>query len=139
VDEREKILALIPFIVLIGTFSLVAYWMSRQAKTRELLHRERLAMIEKGLMPSNWPPPGESDEVSVRPRYRSIGVVIAALGFGLMLIIGVAAGEGRIGVGIGGAVAVLGLALFVNSYLSPARVRRVAADRPPLIEDRTGD
>jgi hypothetical protein len=143
VDDQQIIAALIPFVVLIGTFGLVAFWVSRRAKTRELLHRERLAMIEKGLMPPPeiWPVQNAApSEASLTPRYRSVGVVITALGLGLMLIIGVAAGEGRIGVGIGGAVAVLGLALIINSYIvSGGGSARVADERSSIVEGRTGD
>ena len=140
-DIADILFALLPFFVLIGTFALAAFWVSRRAKTRELLHRERLAMIEKGLMPppEAWavraPAPSEG---ALTPRYRSVGVVITALGLGLMLIIGVAAGQERIGIGIGGAIAVLGVALFVNSYLvSGGGSAPVRGDRPSVLDSRS--
>ncbi len=53
-----------------------------------------------------------------------------------MLIIGVAAGQQNVGLGIGGAIAVLGVALVVNSYLASGGGRTpIPEDQPPSVLD----
>ena len=51
-------------------------------------------------------------------RYRSAGITLMGVGFGLMLMIGVAGGAPESGIGVGGFLVVIGLAFFVNSWLS---------------------
>src|SRR4051794_17329509 len=48
---RDLILTLIPVLTMVGLFGLAALWLSRRSRLHELAHRERLAMIERGLVP----------------------------------------------------------------------------------------
>ena len=105
--------------------------MNNRRKIREMEHRERLAMIERGVVPSpetnpaafeaaaGFAPPSK-DEVEHHQRYRTAGILLIGLGFGLMFIIGVAAGATEVGLGVGGA--------WVSSW------RRIAAE---LLADDT--
>jgi hypothetical protein len=120
------VVALLLFVVG-GVVLMIAAMYSRQ-KIREMAHRERLAMIERGLIPSPETDParfeaaaGLADPGSAAPRrgarYRTIGVELVGLGVGLAILIGLAGGAVEIGLGIGGAVAALGAASMLNAHL----------------------
>ena len=126
--------ALIPLLLAIGLFVLAALWLRRTTRLSEMAHRERMAMIDRGLAPPPEPsvpasvfgpeePKGHDsrharEARSPHARFRTLGVQLIGLGFALMLIIGVTGGAPGAGIGTGGAVAVLGVALVVNAYLS---------------------
>jgi nitrogenase subunit NifH len=48
----------------------------------------------------------------------SLGIIVVAIGLGLMTIVSVAGGAPEAGVGIGGAIVILGLAFIANSLVS---------------------
>ncbi len=114
---------------LLGMMSGVAIiWMAMQNRRhlRELEHRERLAMIERGLMPSPETDPvaferaitlARSPEPRGTSRMRSAGVMMIALGIGFMFLLTFTAREPGVGIGVGGAFAILGAAFFINSSL----------------------
>lgn len=103
-----------------------------RARSMEMLHRERLAMIERGLVPPPEVNPahvawrGEAPRPGDRGSARALtaGIVIIALGFAFMTLIGVAANTPDVAVGLGGAIAIIGVSLVVISlvrrHLSPA-------------------
>ena len=134
--------ALIPIAGIVGGISLAIYKTAAMARVRELEVRERIAMIEKGLIPSpESNPRGFEQAMSAMargaerdwyddPQFRSFilhrhyrraerqrgaGVTLMGIGFGLMLMLAFAAGEPERGLGIGGFMVLLGLAFFVNS------------------------
>jgi hypothetical protein len=117
----EVMIATIPILVVLGALVLLALWIWRRSRITEMVHRERLAMIERGLMP-----PPEAEPVSLAPtpsrapniRFRTMGITLIGLGFALMLMISVTAKNPNAGVGVGGAIAIVGLALVVNGYLA---------------------
>src|SRR5262245_55519497 len=94
--------------------------MGNRRRMREMTHRERLAMIDRGLVPAL-----ESDPLGRSPhsreergvRYRTAGVLMIGLGLGLAVLIGFAAGQFDIGFGIGGGFAMLGGASLLNYHL----------------------
>jgi Domain of unknown function (DUF6249) len=119
-------------IVVMAMFGMIAgvgiIWMAMQNRRhlRELEHRERLAMIERGLMPSPETDPiaferaimlARSPESRGTSRMRSAGVMMIALGIGFMFLLTFTAGEPGVGIGVGGAFAILGVAFFINSSL----------------------
>ena len=128
---------LIAIVAIVGGFTYSIVRSLAHARIRELEVRERIAMIERGLVPPPEKDPqgfdramsrydraraldDEDGDWAPRPvrRYRSAGVTLMGIGFGLMLMIGVAGGAVEAGIGVGGFVVVLGLAFFVNSWLS---------------------
>jgi uncharacterized membrane protein HdeD (DUF308 family) len=125
VEQDFAIVFIISLIVLVGGVLMVAAMMSRR-KMREMTHRERLAMIERGLIPSP-----ESDPVrfeaairsTPRPestagiRYRTAGVLMIGLGIGITVLIAFTTGQVEIAVGVGGAWTVLGVASLLNYFL----------------------
>lgn len=109
----------------VGVFIVTAI---QRGRLRELAHRERLAMIERGIAPPPEIDPGRferamgqplwDEEVAARAsRYRRMGVIFMGLGVALWFIITFAGGAAEEGFGVGGAVFVLGGALYINSQL----------------------
>lgn len=137
---------LIPICAILGAFAYSIVRAVSYARVRELEVRERIAMIERGLVPPPEKDPGGFDramdryervhDVSERygrrspSRYRSAGVTLMGIGFGLMLLIGVAGENPSSAVGVGGFIVVIGLAFLVNSML-------VRYDPPALPKDRS--
>jgi hypothetical protein len=146
--ESEELI--IVFIAALGILSGVAViWMAMQSRRqiREFEHRERLAMIERGLVPPPEVDPAGFEERFARravvlpgaSRARSGGVIMIALGLAFMFMISFAAGEPGVGIGIGGAFALLGAGFFVNSLLiGRSDEYRGPAPRPPIEPRRPG-
>jgi hypothetical protein len=128
-------LVLIPLFAIIGVAAYSIVRAQAHARVRELEVRERIAMIERGLVPAPEKDPNGFDRAmqvvdryrtsdwdrSMRrspSRYRSAGITLMGVGLGLMLLIGVAGNNPSSGVGVGGFILVMGLAFFVNSLMS---------------------
>ncbi len=140
----EMLPALIPVAVLVAMFALAAFWISRRSRMRELAHRERLAMIEKGLLPPAELFPGGAPVVTLGAaepsvttskaalRFRTAGVMFVGIGVALALIVGVAAGSPSVGLGLGGAIVALGAAMIVNGVLGARepQATRSAPEQP---------
>jgi hypothetical protein len=124
-DMRWIIGPLIPIVAIIGAFATAIVNSIQRARIRELEIRERIAMIEKGLVP---PPEVDPrgfdramhiyDRVSIRSnaasRHRRAGIVLIGVGLGMMVLIGFSGAPDE-GFGVGGFLAVLGLAFLINS------------------------
>ena len=152
--------ALIPIAAIVGGISLAIYKTAAMARVRELEVRERIAMIERGLIPSPESNPRGFeqamsaitrsadrdwyDDPQVRAfmrqrfyhraeRQRGAGVTLMGIGFGLMLMLAFAAGEPGQGLGIGGFMVLIGFAFFINSLFERReRSRQDAfAGQPP--------
>jgi Domain of unknown function (DUF6249) len=107
--------------------------MNNRRKMREMEHRERLAMIERGAVPPPETNPAafeaavgldDSKDGDNSHRYRTAGVLMVGLGFGLMFVIGVAGGAPEAGFGIGAAWVSLGGASLLNYWLMSRRSER---------------
>jgi hypothetical protein len=133
---------LIPIIAIIGSFTYVIVATLSRNRVRELEVRERIAMIERGLVPPPEVDPRGFDRAMDRydhydrhryrspGRHRRAGVTLMGMGFGLMLLIGVAGDSMSSGIGVGGFLVILGLAFFINGlFRSNHRTRR--QDRVP--------
>jgi len=132
---------LIPIVAIAGGIMVAIVSTISKGRVRELEIRERIAMIERGMVP-----PPEADPVgferSLRSvegmqyrhsgtRHRSAGVIVMSIGFGLMLLIAFTSGEVGVGIGVGGFLVILGLGLFVVSLLSTPTM-----PLPPVETDR---
>jgi len=118
----------LPIIAVMGgiLFSIVKTIM--RARVRELEIRERIAMIERGLVPPPEVDPRGFDRamarhdyaVAMRPsagiRHRRAGVTMMGVGFGLLVLL-TSTADFSVGVGVGGFIIILGLAFFINSLL----------------------
>jgi hypothetical protein len=147
VDDLFVLVMTIPLIVLIGGLIIGGMALQHRAKLRELVYKERIAMIERGLVPPPETDPAEFDRtmreavvarIGAQPggpgeralRHRTAGVALIALGLGLMLIIGFAGENPSAGIGVGGAIMVLGAAGLVNSvFVAQEEARRAADER----------
>ena len=146
-EGEEVTVFLMTLLILAGVAVL---WMAMQSRRRirEMEHRERLAMIERGLIPPPELDPGlferrtgmtSGPEPQAAARSRSIGVMMIGIGLGLIIMITFAGGAPSMGVGVGGAFAVLGAAFYINAMLSrrqdvyeapPATKRATSVDHP---------
>ena len=117
-----------PFLIpIVGTLCVFAYIIVltlSKARVRELEVRERIAMIERGLVPPPEVDPRGFDRAMHRydraryrspARHRRAGITLMGVGFGLVMLIGVAGGSMNQGIGVGGFFVIMGLAFFVNS------------------------
>jgi hypothetical protein len=128
-------LVLIPVSAIVGVFTYSIVRATTQARVRELEVRERIAMIERGLVPPPEKDPNGFDramqvvdrtraarweraERRSPARFRTAGVTLMGIGFGLMLLISVAGQNPSAGVGVGGFIAIIGLASFINSLIA---------------------
>jgi hypothetical protein len=120
---------LIPIVAIIGGITAGIVGMVMRGHVRELEIRERIAMIERGMVPPPESDPGGFDRRlrsmqqyqrgDAAPRHRSAGVILIAVGLGLMVLLTYAGGVPQEGIGIGGFVIILGLGFFINSLFVP--------------------
>jgi hypothetical protein len=128
----ESFVAFVFAIVVLGGLGLVGYTLIGRQRLRELAIKERIALIDKGLVPSPEVDPARFETLvglrrpvnSKAARYRSAGVIIMGLGLAMLVLLAFAAGVPEIGFGVGGGLAILGLAAFINGTL-------LAGDDPP--------
>lgn len=131
---------LIPIVGTICTFAYIIVLTLSKARVRELEVRERIAMIERGLVPPPEVDPRGFDramQVYDRTRHRSpgrhrrAGVTLMGVGFGLMMLISVAGGAMNEGVGVGGFFVIMGLAFFINGLFDhPGEFQSAPPPRP---------
>lgn len=125
---REEILILAICVVFVGAgLTLLVVTMNNRRYMRELAHRERMAMIERGLVPAPESDPVQFEALgaTAQPvstprrgdRFRTVGVVMIGLGLGLGFLIAASGGESGVGIGVGGAWVALGAASLLNYFL----------------------
>jgi hypothetical protein len=136
---------IIPIVAIVsGCVVAITQTISRN-QVRALEIRERIAMIERGLVPPpEVDPRGFDRAMSGYDRRamrrhdrhgpfqnRRVGIIFMGVGFGLMVLIAVSADSLREGLGVGGFFVVLGLAFFINALFEP--VWASDADTPPAL------
>jgi hypothetical protein len=146
---------MIPIVAIIGGITAAIVGTVMRARVRELEIRERIAMIEKGLVPPPEVDPRGFEQAMNRydllsavsdrarrggARHRRAGITLLGVGFGLMVLIGVAGDAPESGVGVGGFLVILGIAFFINS-LFEARVEPASppSNNAPPPTGRTPD
>ena len=142
--EGEQVFGLIVTVtVIICGVAVLLMAMVNRSKMLEMKHRERLAMIERGMLPPPEVDPNgfERRALGMRPpsrssvRFRSAGVLMIGVGLALMLLISFAGESPEPGIGVGGAFALVGAALLLNGLFSARdedpRVENVATPTPP--------
>jgi len=118
---------LIPITAIVAVFVLVIVRTLVRARVRELEIRERIAMIERGLVPAPEVDPRGFDRAMNRferreyrygsSRHRRAGVTLMGVGFGLIVLIAFTANEMSVAIGVGGFLVVLGIAFLINSLI----------------------
>jgi hypothetical protein len=140
---------MIPITAIIGAFVFIIIKTLAKARVRELEIRERIAMIERGLVPAPEVDPRGFDRAMSRierhesrhgsGRHRRVGVTLIGVGFGLMMLIGVAGSSLAEGIGVGGFLVIIGMAFLINSlfeqrggdYYPPAGSRPASPSNQP--------
>ena len=126
IDVGGILAVALPVIVLVGGVAVTVIALRGRQRLKELAVQERIALIEKGLVPSpESNPAGFESAMARRPisgralRYRSAGLVLTGLGLALMILLVFVMPEAVRGVaiGVGGALTVLGLTVFGNGLL----------------------
>ena len=127
-DDLMIFIAIMFAALVAGGFVLIFVMVRGRARLQELAIKERIALIEKGLVPSPESDPERFDSMvrGRRPadpkgaRYKTAGVMLMGLGGGMLLLIGFAAGTPQVGFGVGGGIAVVGLAALLNGMVLDA-------------------
>jgi hypothetical protein len=124
-SDAAAVITILSLFILAGA-ALMMTTMTNRRRLRELAYRERIAMIERGLIPPPELDPGRFEaasglsgraEVDPGSRFRTAGVTLIGFGLGLMMLITFAAGSPEVGIGVGGAWAILGAASLLNYFL----------------------
>jgi uncharacterized protein DUF6249 len=119
---------LIPITAIVGVFAYIIIKTLARTRVRELEIRERIAMIERGLVPPPEVDPRGFDHAMDRVerirdfrrgagRHRRAGVTLMGVGFGLMVLIAFTSNETSVAIGVGGFLVVMGIAFFINSLM----------------------
>ena len=95
------------------------------ARSRQMAHRERLAMIERGLVPPSEP----VHDVPTAGRWVRSGIIVMSLGLGMAVMIAFASNGLAIrqAIGVGGMLFLLGVGLFVVGYVESRRAVSLTA------------
>jgi hypothetical protein len=123
--ERMMIIAVFAAMVL-GGMGLIAVMLRGRQRMRELAIQQRIAMIEKGLVPSPETDPVRFETlVGLRrpvsrtaARYRSAGVFIIGFGCAMFVLLCFAAGIPEVAFGVGGGIVIIGAAALINGLVS---------------------
>lgn len=128
---EEVVILIVAMVLVLSAVAVLITAMNNRSRWREMQHRERIAMIEKGLMPAPEMDPGRFEAKSGlasarstgRPgeRYRTAGVAMIGVGLALLMLISFTGGDVGVGIGVGGAWAMLGGALLLNYVLISRR------------------
>ena len=151
--EPRDILYFIPIIAILGGFTIAITAILSGMRMRELKIRERIAMIEKGLVPPPEVDPagfdramGRYDRSERRGRYaagrhRRAGIMLIGVGLGLMVLISRRFSARRGLPAPAGFLAILGLAFLISSLLrtldreSARRNLLALRQRPPPLSN----
>lgn len=132
---------LIPIIAILGGCTVAIVGTMAKARVREAEIRERIALIEKGLMPPPEVDPRGFDRAMERfdrrpqsayrgaGKQRRGGIVLLGVGLGLMVMFGFTGATD--GIGVGAFLAVLGIAFFISSLVDDSKYFRDARAQQP--------
>ena len=133
-DEITGVLGLLlGFLSVVGGLSIAFYAIWLKSKGRQMRHDERMAMIEKGLVPPNAAETHNGGGYQSFRRRRETGIMLICIGIALMMFFGLSSGNWR-SVWMGGFVLMIGVANLTIALLNE-RDRRAAQTHP----SRTGE
>lgn len=124
-ELAQLLMAILLIAVLAAGLGMAWLAMRGRQRLRELAYEERIAMIEKGLMPSPESDPA-GFEAMLAPRqpnvkairYRTAGVVLTGFGLAFTVLLFFVVPDIRgIALGVGGSLTVFGLTILANSLL----------------------
>jgi hypothetical protein len=126
IDVGGILAVTIPLILLVAGVGVTLIALHGRHRLKELAFQERIALIEKGLVPSpESNPAGFESALARKPisaralRYRSSGLVLTGVGVALttLLFFVMPAAVRGVALGVGGSLTVIGLTLFGNGLL----------------------
>jgi hypothetical protein len=145
-EERHLLDArplLIPIVAIVAGCTIVIVRTLARNRVRELEIRERIAMIEKGLVPPPEVDPRGFENAMARQdryayrarsrpsgRHRRGGITLIGVGLGLMVLITFADGNARHGIGVGGFLVIMGLAFVINGVFESREWRQMPPTSP---------
>jgi hypothetical protein len=147
--EAAALVVLILCLLIIAAVVVIGMGIQSRRQIREMEHRERLAMIERGLTPaidldSAAEERSPSNEDAARHarvlRWRTAGIMMIGLGLAEFFLVTFTV-NAEIGIGVGGALAVIGAAFFANAMMLQKSARtpvRRAEPRIPPSSTREG-
>jgi hypothetical protein len=119
--EPQELFALVFILGMFMGVLIIYLGLRQRSEQLQMLHRERMAMIEKGQIPLNdgvGAYEGRRRAAALpSSRSLSLGIIIVGLGLALMTIIGVAGESPEVGIGVGGAIAIIGASFIVRSVM----------------------
>lgn len=141
--HEEVIILVVAVVLVLSAVALLMTAMNNRRRLREMQHRERIAMIEKGLIPSPEMDPGRFEAASGVPgpsapvngrgeRFRTAGVAMIGVGLALLMVISFTGGAVDVGIGVGGAWVMLGGAMLLNYFLISRRAHGRTTPWPPV-------
>lgn len=140
---------LIPITAIVAVFVFVIVRTLVRARVRELEIRERIAMIERGLVPAPEVDPRGFDRAMNRferrefrygsSRHRRAAVTLMGVGFGLIVLIGFTSNEMSVAIGVGGFLVVLGIAFFINSLIDGGSAADLRSGPPQSFGPSSGN
>jgi hypothetical protein len=148
--EAPALVVFILCLLIIAAVVVIGMGIQSRRQIREMEHRERLAMIERGLTPaidleSATEERGPSNEDAARHarvlRWRTAGIMMIGLGLADFFLVTFTVRNAEIGIGVGGALAVIGAAFFANAMMLQKSARtpvRRAEPRIPPSSTREG-
>jgi hypothetical protein len=122
--REEEVFVTIVSVIVFAALGVLWMAMTSRRAVREMEHRERLAMIQRGLVPAPETDP-LGFESAVAPfegdslrsdRWRTAGTLTIGLGLALTMLLTFGAGEANVALGIGGAFTILGAAILLNGF-----------------------
>jgi len=138
-----ELFALIFALVVFAGVFIVFMGLRQRSQQLEMQHRERMAMIERGQIPTADPAgfhrPGHRPAGGRASRALSVGIVVVGLGLALMTVISIAGGAPEVGVGVGGGLAILGAAFIVRSLVVKPESSGWIEPSPPAAEQPRND
>ena len=126
IDVGSLLAVMLPVILLLGGVGVALIALHGRQRLKELAVQERIALIEKGLVPSpESDPAGFESALAPRPvsakavRYRSGGLMLTGLGLALTILLFFVMPRAVRGIalGVGGALTVVGLTILGNGLL----------------------
>lgn len=129
IDVPGILAVTLPLIVIAGGVGVAWIALRGRQRLKELAFQERIALIEKGLVPSPETNPAGFESALAPPRvsaralrYRSAGLVLTGAGLALTVLLFFVMPRAARGIalGVGGAMTVLGLTVLGNGLLLAA-------------------
>jgi hypothetical protein len=125
--EFYALMLLLPALLIIAGVAVLWLIVQRGYRQAEFRHRERMAMIERGMTPPD-PVLGDRALQHAHGFKMTLGILMCGLGLALFMLISFAASAPGTGFGIGGAFVMLGLTFMASAFNTK---RDAEASAPP--------